>query len=67
MRTAGTLIAVMFSSGCLFLDHFCSCFYLLLRSSYRFEEPLAVKVNISSGLVLYIFVETSEGGKITLD
>lgn len=51
-RTAGTLIAVILSSGCLFLDHFCSCFYLLVRSSFRFEEPLAVKVNISSSLVL---------------
>lgn len=66
-RTAGTLIAVMFSSGCLFLDHFCSCFYLFLRSSCRFEEPLAVKVNISSRLVLYIFLKPLRGEKITLD
>lgn len=62
-RTAGTLIAVMFSSGCLLLDHSCSCFYLLLRSCGRFEEPLAAKVNISSALLLYIFLKPLWGEK----
>lgn len=62
-RTAGTLIAVMFSSGCLLLDHSCSCFYLLLRSCGRFEEPLAAKVNISSTLLLYIFLKPLWGEK----